>query len=295
MSGVTPTGYVLKTPQEILSGLETKMEAVFGEGVIMTAQSPLGQLLGLITDFAAEMEERNQGIYQSYDPTQTEGVNLNRIGSIRGLSRGSLNDARFSRVITNENNRSINMSDRIQKVMEVDGVSWVAVRENSAQFSDSSGIPPHTIAFAVIGGDDADVARAIYNNTISGIGLYGMTTVPVTINGYCRQINFIRPHDIPVFVDLTIRLVQDVCSCGLTSPQEVVDYLDAAANGDCGLINGDLVDQARIEALLGPIGGLSVTRALVGTDANDLTVDGLQFDVLSRPVIVAKNINVRFS
>lgn len=295
MSGVTPTGYVLKTPQEILSGLETKMEAVFGEGVIMTAQSPLGQLLGLMTDFAAEMEERNQGIYQSYDPTQTEGVNLNRIGNIRGLSRGALNDARFSRVITNENNRAINMADRIQKVMEVDGVSWVAVRENSAQFSDSSGIPPHTIAFAVIGGNDTDVARAIYNNTISGIGLYGMTTVPVTIGGYCRQINFIRPHDIPVFVDLTIRLVQDVCSCGLTSPQEVVDYLDIAANGDCGLINGDLVDQARIEALLGPIGGLSVTRALIGTDANDLTADGLQFDVLTRPVIVAKNINVRFA
>ncbi|MCO5152596.1 MULTISPECIES: hypothetical protein [unclassified Shinella] len=295
MSGVTPTGYVLKTPQEILSGLETKMEAVFGEGVIMTAQSPLGQLLGLMTDFAAEMEERNQGIYQSYDPTQAEGVNLNRIGNIRGLSRGALNDARFSRVITNENNRAINMADRIQKVMEVDGVSWVAVRENSAQFSDSSGIPPHTIAFAVIGGNDADVARAIYNNTISGIGLYGMTTVPVTIGGYCRQINFIRPHDIPVYADLTIRLVQDVCSCGLTSPQEVVDYLDAAANGGCGLINGDLIDQARIEALLGPIGGLSVTSALVGIDPNDLTADGLQFDVLSRPVLVAKNISVRFS
>lgn len=295
MSGVTPTGYVIKTPQEILASLEDKAEAVFGPGVIMTAQSPLGQILGLMTDFATEMEERNLAIYQSYDPTQTEGVNLSRIGNIRALSRGALSDAAFARVITNQQDRAIHMSDRIQAVMAVDGVSWVAVRENSAQFSDSSGIPPHTIAFAVIGGNDADVAEAIYENTVPGIGLYGMTSVPVTIGGYCRQINFIRPADVPVFVDLTVRIVPDVCTCGLTSPQEVVDYLDAAANGDCGLINGDLVDQAKIEALLGTIGGLSVTRALVGIDANDLTADGLQFDVLSRPVIVAKNINVRFA
>lgn len=295
MSGVTSTGYVIKTPQEILGSLEDKAEVVFGPGVIVTAQSPLGQLLGLVTDFITEMEERNLAIYQSYDPTQAEGANLNRIGNIRALSRGSLSDAGFARVITNQQNRAIRMSDRIQAVMAVNGVSWVAVRENSANFADSSGIPPHTIAFAVIGGDDADVAAAIYNYTIPGIGLYGMTSIPITIGGFCRQVNFIRPHDIPVYVDLTVRLVPDVCTCGLTSPQEVVDYLDAAANGDCGLINGDLVDQAKIEALLGTIGGLSVTRALVGIDANDLTADGLQFDVLSRPVIVAKNINVRFS
>lgn len=295
MSGVSPTGYVIKTPQEILGSFEDKAAEVFGPGVILTAQSPLGVLLGLLTDLTAEMEERNLAIYQSYDPTQAEGANLTRIGNIRGLSKGSLSDAKFSRVITGDGTIPVEMSDRIQAVMAVDGVSWVAVRENSAQFSDSSGIPPHTIAFAVIGGADAAVAEAIYRNTIPGIGLYGMTSVPVTIGGYCRQINFIRPADIPVFVDLTVRLVPDVCTCGLTSPQEVVDYLDAAANGDCGLINGDLVDQAKIEALLGTIGGLSVTRALVGVDANDLTADGLQFDVLSRPVIVAKNINVRFS
>lgn len=294
MSGVTATGYVIKTPAEILADIETKMEAVFGSGVIQTAQSPLGQLNGLITDLIAEMEERNQAVYQSYDPTQAEGVNLDKIGSIRGLLRGALTDPAYAKVITNENQTRVSMSDRMQAVMAISGVSWASVKENSTNYTDASGMPPHSLAFAVIGGADDDVAEAIYNNTIPGIGLFGMTSIPVSVGGYCRQVNFIRPADIPVYVSLTVKIVDSACTCGLTSPDEVISYLDAASNGDCGLMNGDLVDEAKIEALLGPIGGISVQTALIGIDPEDMSAEGYQATIHERPVIVAKNIAVRF-
>lgn len=295
MSGVTSTGYVIKTLPEILASLQAKSETVFGPGVIQTSQSPLGQLLGLLADFGAEMEERNLAIYQSYDPTQSEGANLDKIGGIRALPRaGGQKDAAYARAITNQGQKKIGMSDRIQAIMDVDGVSWVAVKENSTSYTDASGIPPHSLAFAVIGGADADVAAAIYENTVPGIGLFGLSTAEVSVRGYCRQVNFIRPEDVPLFVDLTVRVIPDACACGLTSPQEVVNYLDAAANGDCGLLNGDLVDEGKIEALLGSIGGVSVQRALIGVDANVLSEGGFQASIFERPVIVGKNVNVRF-
>ena len=295
-TGVQPTGFVIKTLPQILADIEARNIVAFGPDVVQTPQSPLGQINGLLADLAHSIWELAQETYQSHDPDQVEGVRLDNLAAIRGLARNGLQtDAAFAREITNRTISQIKPSDAVNAIKDVEGVSWVSVIENSTSFTDPSGVPSHSLAFAVIGGDDGEVAQAIYENTVPGIGLFGMTSTEISVGGYCRQINFIRPQDVPVMADITIRVIGDPCNCGMTSPQEVVDYLDAVANGDCGLLNGALVDQARIEAMLGTIGGVSVTRAVAGRVGEEMSETGVQASILERPVLVAKNISVRFA
>lgn len=295
MAGVTQQGYEREELAEALADIQARMVALFGAGVIQTPQSPLGQINGLFADLIAEAEDRNAMIYASLDPTQASGAQLDKIGALRGLLRASgQSDASYARTITNEGQARFTMSDVLQSVRAVDGVTWASVKENPTQFTDGSGIPPHSLAFAVIGGTDAAIARAIYDNTTPGIGLYGMQTAAVAVDGYAREIRFMRPVDVPLFVDMTLRLVPG-CDPGSVSPAEVIAHLDAVANGACGLLNGDLVDESKLDALLNGLPGVVLVSGLCGDSPDDVTAEGYQSEISERPVLVAKNITVRFA
>ena len=295
MAGVTQQGYERKELAEALADIQARMVAIFGAGVIQTPQSPLGQLNGLFTDLVAEAEDRNALIYASLDPTQASGAQLDKIGALRGLLRASgQSDASYARTITNEGQARFTMSDVLQSVRAVDGVTWASVKENPTQFTDGSGIPPHSLAFAAIGGNDADVARAIYDNSAPGIGLFGPSGMAITVDGYARETRFIRPVDVPIYVDLTVRLVPG-CDPGAISPAEVVAFLDQEANGPCGLLNGDLIDEDKIDALLNGLPGVVLESGLSGIAPDNVSADGYQADINERPVLVAKNMIVRFA
>ena len=295
MSGVTAQGYDRKELADALSDIQARMVALFGAGVIQTPQSPLGQLNGLFADLVAEAEDRNALIYASLDPTQASGAQLDKIGALRGLLRApGQSDASYSRTITNEGQARFTMADVLQAVRAVDGVTWASVKENPTQFTDGSGIPPHSLAFAVIGGTNADVARAIYDASTPGIGLFGPSGAAISVDGYAREIRFIRPVDVPIYVDLTVRLVPG-CDPGAISPAEIVAFLDQEANGPCGLLNGDLIDEDKIDAILNGLPGVVLESGLSGTSPDSVTADGYQADITERPVLVAKNMIVRFA
>lgn len=295
MSGVTPQGYQRKELADALADIQERMVSVFGAGIIQTPQSPLGQINGLMADLISEAEDRNALIYAALDPTQATGAQLDKIGALRGLLRSSgQTDASYSRAITNEGQARFTMTDVLQAVRAVDGVSWASVKENPTPFTDGSGIPAHSLAFAVIGGSDQEVARAIYDNSTPGIGLFGPAGVMVSVNGYSREVRFIRPADVPIFVDLTIRLVPG-CDPGAVSPAEVVTFLDQEANGNCGLLNGDLINEDKIDALLNGLPGVVLESGLSGIAPDDVTEEGYQAGITERPVLVAKNMIVRFA
>jgi len=155
MSGVTAQGYVAQDLPEILADIQVRMIDLFGADVIQTAQSPLGQINGLMADLIAEAEERNAALYAALDANQAEGAQLDRIGALRGLLRSlGQSDASFTRVISNQGQTRFGMADVLQAVRSVDGVTWASVKENATSFTDASGIPAHTLAFAAIGGLD---------------------------------------------------------------------------------------------------------------------------------------------
>ena len=91
-------------------------------------------------------------------------------------------------------------------VMAVDGVDSAQIYENDTGTVNSLGIPPHSFSVVVTGGEDIDVAKAIYNNgNLLGIDTYGTTSITITdTRGWERVVNFQRPLQIPIYVTLYI-------------------------------------------------------------------------------------------
>ena len=84
------------------------------------------------------------------------------------------------------------------EVAEVDGVTQVVAWENATDYVDAAGRPAHSVEVMVLGGDDEDIARAIWAAKAGGIATYG-TESAVTFTddrGVSRSVLFSRPTDL---------------------------------------------------------------------------------------------------
>lgn len=89
------------------------------------------------------------------------------------------------------------------------GVISVTVFTNTGDVTDANGLPPHSVECLVRGGDDATIRAIIYANVAGGIVTYGnpsglVTGTIVDSQGQLQTINFSRPVELPIYVDITI-------------------------------------------------------------------------------------------
>jgi uncharacterized phage protein gp47/JayE len=91
-------------------------------------------------------------------------------------------------------------------LMAIDGVTAVSPNENDTNQTDANGIPPFNIAMIVDGGDADTIAQTIYEQKNLGTPTFGTTSVAVTdpITGIIKTINFFRPTDVPITVQINI-------------------------------------------------------------------------------------------
>lgn len=242
--GVIPSGFELKRLPEILAELEAANVATFGPGVIQTAASPLGQLNGLHADLAASLWELALSVYQALDPDQAEGVNLDRIAKLRLLARASgESDIDLRQAITNAGRARIDMSDLSQAISAIPGVTYVQTFVNDGDVSDADGISAHSVAVAVIGGDDDEIARTVRAYVVPGIGTYGNTTLETTIEGFCRSIRIIRPAEIAVSIAVDVVARPDRNGCPPPSAVAIASGLADALTGAVRPRNGAAVTE----------------------------------------------------
>lgn len=238
--GVTPTGFEIKRLPAILDDIEEENRATFGAGVIQSAASPIGQLNGLHADISALIWELAESVYQANDPDQAEGVNLDRLGKLRLLARASgESDIDFRQAITNTGRARIDMSDLSQAVSALPGVTYVQAFVNADSTTDANGIPPNTVAVAVLGGDDEEVARVVRAYVVPGVGTYGNTTVSVTIEGFCRTIKIVRPTEVPIRVEVDVVARSDQNGCPPPSALAIASGLVESLSGASRPRNGD--------------------------------------------------------
>lgn len=94
-------------------------------------------------------------------------------------------------------------------VEAITGVTEVATYENDTGAPDINGLPAHSIALVVNGGDDTAIATAIMVKKTPGCFTYGDTHVDVVDSvGITHTIGFFRPLDVAIGVRLTIRALQ---------------------------------------------------------------------------------------
>ena len=91
-------------------------------------------------------------------------------------------------------------------VASVPGVLRHVAYENDTAVADANGLPPHSIALVVDGGDAGLIASAIAAKKTPGTGTHGSTSVVVTdIYGIAHPIRFFRPIRVPVSAEIQMR------------------------------------------------------------------------------------------
>lgn len=241
--GPLPTGFVRKPLLQILAEIEENAKQVFGENVIQSPESPLGQLNRLCASLGTTLWETAEDTYQSYDPDQAEGVRLEQLGRIRLLERMTdETDAEYRGAITNQGRARIDIADIVRALSSVDGVTYAKVFINPADGTDADGIPGHTVAAAVIGGDDDAAARALRPYITPGIDSYGNARADIDVDGYCRTVYFVRPVPVRLGLQLQARVGADRLGCPPPSAVAIGLTVSNALTGQTRPVNGQDID-----------------------------------------------------
>lgn len=139
------------------------------------------------------------------------------------------------------------------EVGQLSGVIDLVVRQNRGDTAieiDGVTLAPHSIFVSVVGGENDDIAQAIYGSLSAGCDYNGNTSVVVTdpVTGAQETVTFTRPTDLPISVQVTIRQ-------NSTTPGNIAELIQAAVVAN---FNGE-------SATAGSC-GLNSTRVSMGSD-----------------------------
>lgn len=81
------TGFKLERLPEIIADLRAKAEAEFGPEINTNPDSVFGQLIAVFGDQLATLWEGLQAVYDSQNPSAAEGVSLDDIAALNGVTR----------------------------------------------------------------------------------------------------------------------------------------------------------------------------------------------------------------
>lgn len=110
------------------------------------------------------------------------------------------------------------------------GVTRVAVYENDTDLTDSNGIPPHSIACVVLGGDPIQIAQTIANKKSPGTGTYGTTSeVVFDSRGVPSTIHFYEMTLVPLTVVVNVKALTGYLTA--TGEQQIKPSVATFING----------------------------------------------------------------
>jgi|Deesub1362B_J571_1020462.scaffolds.fasta_scaffold00525_9 uncharacterized phage protein gp47/JayE len=149
------------------------------------------------------------------------------------------------------------------EVLKVNGVTACSIEENDTTQDNTGtgGLPPKSFRVTVLGGDDNDIAQAIFDSKPAGIQAYGSVSgIAVADDGAQYTINFERPEQVTIYVDVQVTKDSTYPADGDTQVQTaVIDYIGGVdANGDThiGLGIGEDVIYAKVVAAVMSIQGV---------------------------------------
>lgn len=159
----------------------------------------------IATEFGAIIA--NAGTLTTID-TPVFGVTSITNNNDATIGRAEESDADFKLRGRNEKQKSgTSPVEGIRKaIRDLDNIVQAIVIENDTDVTDGDGRPPHSIEAVVQGGDDTEIAQAIFNSKAGGIQTFGSTSIVITDSqGISKTINFNRPvtKDIYVIVNVT--------------------------------------------------------------------------------------------
>ncbi len=157
-------------------------------------------------------------------------------------------------------------------IANIDGVTRHKLYENDTDVPDANGLPPHSIAAIVEGGDATVIANSIRGVKGQGVTPYGSTVIVVPDKyGNPHPVGFSRPVDVPIYVKITITPLTGYTSqVGDEIKAAVAAYINSLAIGASVLLS-----RIYSPANLGVVSGgnaryYDITELLIGTSADSV-------------------------
>lgn len=121
----------------------------------------------------------------------------------------------------------------VGSVANIAGVTRIKGYENDTDTTNANGIPSHSIAIVVEGGDVTTIQKTIANKKTPGTGTFGNISAYVTDSvGSSHLIAFSRPTESTITVNLTIKALTGYS--GVIAPyiqQSIVDFIQSLEIG----------------------------------------------------------------
>ena len=148
-------------------------------------------------------------------------------------------------------------------IAAVDGVIYTRVYQNADTYpQDARGIPFKEFAAVVEGGDDTEIADAIFLRMPLGLLGYGSTHVTRTDRqGMEYAIGFSRPISVDIYVQLTIRITQSALvpdDYATKIAGSIVDFAQYGSGDDSGFPPGADVIRTRLYTPINQIAGFEI-------------------------------------
>jgi uncharacterized phage protein gp47/JayE len=177
-------------------------------------------------------------------------------------------------------------------VGNVSGVNRYFIYENATGSTDGNGVPAHSIAPIVEGGQVAAIAQAIWSKKPPGIQTYGSTSVPVTdVNGFNTTINFFELTEVPIFYSVTVQpLPGFVATTGTEIVNALVAFTTALEIGDDIYVS----QASAIASLIGQDIGQTfyISSFTLGTSASPVGTGNITINFNAAATCTAANVVV---
>lgn len=176
-------------------------------------------------------------------------------------------------------------------LLKLDGVQDVFIFPNEAETTFNGytvPVPPHSLYVVIEGGAAQFIGEAIFDNKAGGIGTAGNEAVVIEdSNGFNHTINFQRPEQIPIYIDITVDPEPDFAANGVDSIKAalVQYFIDRVGLGDDVLYS-------RLYTPINSVQGHFVTSLTVGTAPNPVGTSNIVVDDDKLATLDIANINI---
>lgn len=169
----------------------------------------------------------------------------------------------------------------------VSGVTFCNIQQNTADNTSGAGIINQGVAITVQGGDENDVALAIFNSLPVGIMTVGDITKTVTdVNGGSQTIKFSRPSQVPVEISMSLIVYPDFPIGGQVAIKSaIVEYFN-------NLAVGEDVYYSRLYEPINSIRGFSVRNLKINKLGQTLGTEDIIISYNQIATISFENINI---
>ena len=203
------SGLHLPTYEDRLANLAEGYRSIFGLDAELSESVPDYQLLSV---FAKALDDTSALVLQAYNsrnPNYASGAALDLLLPQYGMTRAA---GETDAEVRNRLNQALagkgtgTADALLAALLSVQYVRDAKLFVNDSDSTDANGIPAHSIAPVVYGGQNAAIAGVIFNKKAPGVGSYGSTSVDVTdAYGNTHTVRFSKAASKPVFAYVYVK------------------------------------------------------------------------------------------